>query len=582
VTVIDVARALVCSAALLLLASPARAQPVDDARVTELLAAARQAAQVQPAADAAKTDLRLDEVVARALEKNLDIAVERLGPPMVDMTVAALQSNYRPVLTSTLAQGDTVQLPRNQLTGGQRVQDAASVYNFGTSQLVPWGGGSLSVAWTNRRQESTSSFNTFNPQFNSTVSASLVQPLLRDFRIDDTRREIGVARIDREISRLQLRETTTNTIAAVKNAYWDLVYALEAVEVARRYLELAQKLVDDNKVRVEVGALAPLDVVQAQAEAATRRQLLAQAEAGWRTTELALKRLIVSGTDDPLWRARLNPIDRPTIATQPVNVEDALRNGLANRTDLAELGKTIAVNDLDLKFFRNQRLPIADIVANYGLQGIGGTQVIREGGLGGPVVDTIPGGYRDALRALTGRDYPTWSVQLSVSYPIGQSAADANYERTRIMRQQNDAARKALELQVATEITSAGLLVESDLTRVEAATAARQLAQKRLEAEQSKFEVGLTTNFFVVQAQRDLADAAISELRAALDYRKALVEFERAQYTPSGRSVSTGTVTPGFSGGGGAGVAGGGATTGGGTAAATGGTANPTGGGGTF
>jgi outer membrane protein len=188
---------------------------------------------------------------------------------------------------------------------------------------------------------------------------------------------------------------------------------------------------------------------------------------------------------------------------------------------------------VSLRFFRNQTLPDVDLIASYGAQGIGGTSIQRTG-LGGDITNTIPGGYGDALRLLTARDYPTWNFQVNVSYNLFGSQADAQFARARVQRNQSQARLRALELQVATEVTNAALNVQSNLKRVEAATAARELAQKRLEAEQSRFDVGMTTNFFVVQAQRDLRDAQNSELRALADYRKSLVNFERAQQAPAG------------------------------------------------
>jgi outer membrane protein TolC len=200
--------------------------------------------------------------------------------------------------------------------------------------------------------------------------------------------------------------------------------------------------------------------------------------------------------------------------------------------------------DITLRYFRNQTLPALDAVASYGLQGLGGTQFIRQGsGLGSVIIGTIPGGFGDALSAIGRASFPTWNVSLNLTYPLFGSSADAQYARARVQRQQTLAQIKALELQVATEVTSAALQVQSNLRRVEAAGAARSLAERRLEAEQSKFEVGLSTNFFVVQAQRDLQDAQNTELRALLDYQKSLIDFERVQETSlqgAGVSVVTG------------------------------------------
>jgi len=495
-------------------------------------------------------ELTLDDAVARSLEKNLDIAVERLNPQTFDFTLAQLYSSYRPTVTSTFGRNSTVQLPRNQLTGGQRVESSTLTYNGGLAQGLRWGGGNLSLGWANSRGDSNSTFNTFNPQFNSTLTATYVQPLLRNFRTDQTRSQIRVTNMNREISEVQLRATITNTVSSVRNAYWDLLFARQAVDVARRSLSLAEKLVEDNAVRVEFGTMAPIDVVEARAEAATRRQQVAQAEALWRTAELALKRLIVDGTEDPFWQAEIDPTDRPLFQPEPIDLDAAIREAISKRTDITSVRRQRDINDANIDLLHNQILPSVDVVATYGLQGIGGTQLVRNSTIGGNVVETVPGGYRNALDLLFGRDYPTWNLQLQFSQPLGQSAAAANYERAKIQLQQTRAQVNALELQIAAEVTNVALQVQSNETRVEAATAARELAMQRLEAEESKFEVGMSTNFFVVQAQRDLADAQITELRAELDYRTSLVDFERVQQT----SLTRAGITLVSGGGGGGGV----------------------------
>jgi len=491
-------------------------------------------------------DLTLDDATTRALERNLELAVERLNPQTFDLQIARLQAAYRPVANSQIGQRSVTQPPTSQLNGGTIVVNDNTTYNGGLSQALRWGGGSLSLQFNNNKQVTSNIFANFNPTFNSTFNATLTQPLLRNFRTDNTRQQLRVTALNRDISELQLRGTVATTLASVRNAYWELVFALQAVEVANGSLQLAEKLVEDNRARVEVGTMAPLDVVQAEAEVATRRQAVAQAEATWRTSELTLKRLLVSGTDDPLWRASINPTDRPTFAPEPLDVEGAVRKALDARTDLGQARKTVQGNDVTMRYLRNQTLPAVDLTAIYGMQGLGGTQFIRQGsGLGSTVVGTIPGGYSDAFRTLTGRDYPTWNLLLNVSYPLGGSAADAQYARARVQLNQAAAQLRAMELQVATEVTNAALQVENGLRRYEAASAARGLAETRLQAEQSRFDVGLSTNFFVVQAQRDLATAQNSELRALLDYRRALVDYERVQESPAARGGGITTINAG-------------------------------------
>jgi outer membrane protein TolC len=516
---------------------------------------------VQPARP--MLNLTAEDSVKRALERNLDIAVERLNPQTFDLSLAALEATYRPTFTTTSGFRDANQFTTSQTAGADILNTVTFTANTGLAQNFKWGGGSATVGFNNSRVENSNQFATRNPTLNSNFTATLLQPLLRGFRTDSTRASLRVTQLNHRISEAQLRSTITNTLASVRSAYWDLVYTVQAVEVAQRSFDLATRLVQDNRTRVEIGTLAPIDVVQAEAEAATRRQTLVQAQANRRTAELALKRLIVSGTDDDAWRAELNPVDRPSFATVPIDVEGAVRRALDERTDVSQVKQQLEINDVQLNLMRDQTLPGLDLTASYGLAGIGGTQFVRTGGLGGPVSQVIDSGYAQALRTLRNFDAPTWNLSLNFSYPIGTSSADANLARARVQVRQTQAQVKQLELQIATEVTNIALTVQSNAERVQAARAARELAEKQLEAENSKFEVGMSTNYFVVQAQRDLADAQNVELRAMLDYNKSLVDFDRVQQTSltranitlvsggSGSSTTTRTTTTGTGGQGG-------------------------------
>jgi outer membrane protein TolC len=219
-------------------------------------------------------------------------------------------------------------------------------------------------------------------------------------------------------------------------------------------------------------------------------------------------------------------------------VDAAVRRALAERTDVTQAKQQLEINDTNLTLLRDQTLPALDLTASYGLSGIGGTQFVRSG-LGGDVTQVVEGGYWRALQTLRALDAPTWNLSVSLSYPIGTSSSDANLARARVQVRQAQAQIKSLELQIATEVTNIALTLQSNAERVQAARAARELAEKRLEAENSKFEVGMSTNYFVVQAQRDLADAQNIELRALLDYNKSLVDFDRVQHTSLSRANIT-------------------------------------------
>ena len=494
------------------------------------------AAPVQPGTRSGDLrEIRLEEAVTLALEKNLDIQVAKLDPQSADFQIAGFRNSYRPAFTSQVGMRDQYQLPTSSLNGGTKVNNGTATYNFGLSQNVSKYGGSYTVNWTNSRVETSNTFSTFNPSFQTNLVGAYTQPLLRGFKIDNVRQQLLISTINRDISEETSRATVIQTLANVRNAYWDLVFAVSAVDVAQRATDLADKLVEDNQARVEVGTLAPLDIVQAQAEAATRRQNLAAAEATLQTAELSLKRYVVNGTDDPMWRQTLRPVDLPSLEAAPTDVDSAVRKALLERTDMTAARKNLDSSDINIRYLKNLSMPALDLNASYGTQGLGGTAITRTGPLGNQVITAIdPGGYADALRLLGQRQYPTWNLNVAMSYPIGGSTAEAQHARARVQRSQAMTRLRALEIQIAAEVANAALTVQSNVKRVEAATAARELAQKRLEAEQSRFEVGLSTNFFVVQAQRDLRDAANTELRALADYRKSLVNFERAQQAPAG------------------------------------------------
>ncbi len=499
---------------------------------------AQQGGQTPAPAASPKVSLTLDEAVKLGLDRNLDIAVQRLNPEISDLAYASVRSVYNPTLTSTLQTQSTTNASTNTITGGvvnSGVTNSIGQFNGGIAQSVPWGGGSFNVTLNNARNTSTALINLYDPSYQPVWSGQYTQPLLRGFKTDSTRQQLQVTKLSRDISDVQLLSTITNTLSNIRNAYWDYVFAIQSVEVARQSVDLANKLVQDNQTRVQVGTMAPIDVVQAQAQAATAVQNLVGAQATMRTSELALKRLIVNGTQDPNWNATIDPVDRPDFRPETIDVPAAIRRALSQRTDLTIASKNVQSNDVTLKYLDDQTKPQADFQASYGISGVGGTQITRSGsgigGDGGTVTTTIPGGYGDAFSSMWSGNYPRWVVGVNISYPLGVSSQKAAVARARVQLNQVQAQLKQIELQIATDITNAAVNATSGVERVQAAQASRELAQRQLDAENSKFAVGMSTNYFVVQAQNQLATAQNNELQAVLNYRKALVEFDRLQQT---------------------------------------------------
>jgi len=514
-------------------AVPASAQSPTPEHVRELMAQAQAqldqaqtASQPSPgraATGGARMDLTADEAVARALERNVTLASQRLTPRTFDYSLAALYGTYRPVVNSTVSGQSATTLGRQTIDGGEKTNQDQAVWNGGLQQNLRWGGGNYNVGWNNNRIVTTQNNAILNPSYASTFSATYTQPLLQGFKLDQNRTNILTTEISQDVAELDLQATTASITAQVRNAYWDLVFSILNLENQRTSLDLASKLVQDNRARVEIGTMAPIDIVQAQAEEATRRQAVVSAEATLQNAELALKQLMVSGTDDPVWTSSLNPTDRPAPGTESIDLEGAIRNALEHRTDLLQAKKTIDSANISLKGLDNLTLPQLNAVTTYRANGQGG----RSTTAGIP-----PSNWWDALGGIGKFDAPTWTVQLNFAYPLGTSQADANKARQRIIIQQNETQVKATELTIATQVTAAAIAIRSSLEAIQAATAARELSQKRYEAAQSKLEVGMATNFEVVQAQRDLADARNSELREHLNYRRALIDFQRTQVSP--------------------------------------------------
>jgi outer membrane protein TolC len=480
-----------------------------------------------------RVDLSIEDAVARARERNIDVSVARITPRLTDFTIAGLDANYRLNLTANTNTQKQSRLPTSTIQGITAITPSYTQgWSSGFAKNMFKGGGNWQVSFTNSRSNQPASNAIRNPSFQSGLSATYVQPLLRGFRIDNTRAQLQTNRISQQNDEIAVQATTATTVANTRNAYWDLVFAIQAVEAAQNSLDISNKLVQDNQARVEIGTLAPIDITSAQAEAANRRLTLVQAQATVRTAELALKRLIVSGTDDPLWNSSINPVDRPAAAPDSLNVEAAVARALRERTDVQQSLNNLKISDINLRNQVDQTRPQLNVTATYGLQGLGGPQIDRTNNT------IIPSGYFDALRTIGAFDAPQWNLAASFAYPLGRSAQEATVARSKLALEQTQANLKALQLQIATDVANAALTVQSSLEAVQQSRTARELAQQRLQAAQSKFEVGMATNFEVVQAQRDLADARTTELRNILNYRKALVDFQRSQLAGTSRTVT--------------------------------------------
>jgi outer membrane protein TolC len=500
-------------------------------RTTMLSFAALVASATLASAQTAPETIRLtvDEAVRLSLENNTDLKADRLDPQISDTRVAAAAGAYRPTISTSVLSNNQLQPPSSFLIPTATRTDVVTS-NAGFAQRLPWFGTSYSVSWSTSHTDTNSFLSSYNPLLQSGLGVTLSQPLLRDFSIDAARQQLATSRTNRDIAETRLRESLVHTTAAVKTAYWNLVAARENVVARRSTLELAAELARVNKAKVDVGSLPPLDLLSAQAEVAANQEQLIIAETAVKEAEDRLRLLVLDTTKRDSWTAAIEPVDSPPVATAAVDVDAAVTRALAERADLARARSEITNAQTALTYAGNQRLPDVRFNASYQASGLGGTQVLRTGGFPGTILG--PGAITDfgsVVNQLFAHDYPTWSVGVSVSYPIGQSADQANYARTKLERSQSEERLKSAEARAIQQIRDAGWKIDMNAKRIDTTRAARELAEQRLDAERKRFDVGMSTSFLVIQAQRDLAQARTNELSAVLAYDLSLVDFDALQ-----------------------------------------------------
>jgi outer membrane protein TolC len=476
--------------------------------------------------------LSLDEAVRRAVENNPELEIVKLDTEVETARVGESRTAFTPVLSTSFGRSSTVTPPASLLLGerGVDVNDLFSLTDV--RQRLPWGSGTWSASWDSSRTTSDNPFSSYDPSLQSGFQVAFSQPLLKDRAIDPARQQLIIAKRNQESSDLRFREAAVQTVAAVKQAYWTFKATLANVTVQERSLALAQQLARENKVRVDAGQTPPLDLVQAEAEVAQRRENLIRARTLAEDSEDALRRLIVDPDDLSFWQVRLDPTEQPTLVAPAPDVDAAVAKALGQRYDLARAGQELEKAKVTVDFFQNQRLPDVRIETSYRSNGLAGTQFIRTGGFPGVVSGTRRLGLGDALGQVFTSDFPTWSLGLTVSYPLGKSYEAASMARAQVEQRQASARIASLRVQAAETVRRAGRQIHSTAERVDAARAGAKLAQDRLDSEQRRFEVGLSTTFLVTQAQRDLLEAQVNLLQTTLDYESAIVSFEAVQQAP--------------------------------------------------
>ena len=474
--------------------------------------------------------LSIGDLINLTLENNLDIAVTRLSPITSQYLIETSYRPFEPTLKFGASVSRDTSASRNQLSGAESLSQLTHNYTVGFAQTLSTGT-DLAVDFTMNRSSSNNAFNTFNPAWVGLMRYSVTQHLLRDFGRAVNKRQIRIAQNNKTISEVQFERQVIDLVVEAQKAYWDLVFTAEDQKVKQRSLDLAEKTLSDNRVQVDIGTLAPIDLLQAQRQVAVNREELIVSTFTQSQIQDQIKKLFSSQPDPGLVLARLSPTQgagKP-IASDVLPVDQAIKLAMENRPELREIGLELQNNEIEIEYTKNQLRPSVNLSATYTQNGVGGTETLREGfGPDARIIQVIPGGPSDAFRQVFGYNFTGYSVGLDVQIPLRNRAQRADYSRALTEKRTSEQRVKATESQIALEVRNAITQVEMNKARIETAQRSRELAEQQLTAEQRKFELGASTVRFVLEEQRNVSQMQTNEIGALINYTKALVDYERA------------------------------------------------------
>lgn len=404
-------------------------------------------------------------------------------------------------------------------------------------------GTNVNVNYNTARTSTNGLRSDYNPYLAGSLGLTVTQPLLQGFGIENNRRFIRIAKNGQKITDEIFRQQAIDTLANVVRLYWDLVSLVEDVRVKQQALELAQKLYEDNKAQVDVGTLAPIEVKRAQAEVARSREDLVNSTGLVLQQELILKNVLTRrGNYDPVVAAaRLIPSDHIQIPAEEPQRDPGTLVGqaLQSRPDLAQANLQVENSQISLKGSHNALLPELDLVGSVQSNGLsGGINALEAPGNGNPLAPFL-GGYSNLLSQLFRGVYPNYTVGVQLTIPLRNRVAQADYVRDEVQLRQTQVRRQQLENQVRLEVENALLILQRARADYDAAIQTRELQEEALDAEQQRYQVGASTTYLVIQAQRDLAQARTSEVVTAGNYAKAVTAVERA----TGQTLETYHIT---------------------------------------
>lgn len=513
------------------------------------------------------TALSLDDAIRRALQNNNNIEIARTDIRLQETQLRSLRGSYDPVFSVS------PNFTRNSSTGNLPTKDFRT--NTNLAQNIGAGGGSYQIFFNNTRTENSFTQaqltsgssgitgSTGSGFYSSTAGIAFVQPLFRDFGIDNTRRQIRIQKKRLQQSDADFRRQTIEIIAQVQRAYWDLVFALRDQQNRVANLDLAKENLRQIEAKIEAGAAAPLARAEVNTEVANRESDLLLATQQVSIAENSLKTLLLRDPESADWGSSYVPTDRPVYSDEPVELVDAMNDAKQNRPELRRLNLEKEINQIDLSYFRNQTKPQIDLTGSFSMNGIsrglmgenadilvpqfsGNDEILRlKLNTLLPTASQIPnpnivipaspnhlvGGFGQSTANIFRSDARNYSVGVTFTFPLGNRTAEANLAGAKVSEERIAAQTRSQEQIVIAEVRNAVQAVETSRQRVATARRARENAEIQLEGERKLFEVGRSTTFLLFQRENSLTNARNAEIRAETDYNKSLADLQKVTST---------------------------------------------------
>ncbi len=468
--------------------------------------------------------LTLSDAVALALANNADLNVSVNTAESFRYNLMLSWGIFDPLLQVSAIRAHN-EIPATSTLVGAIVNRVDTFDARAQLQQLNPVGGTFTLGYAANRTASNSTFAFVNPSYSSGITLSVSQPLLRGFGLQPTYWQINIARNTQGSAYLDFVRSVQTVVNGVEQAYWDLVYAIENLKVKQESLKIAQDLNRITKIKIDVGSLAPIDIVQTEVGIAQAEQDIITAEGLIGDAQDRLKRNM--NFEATRWATPIVPMDKvQTDERIAIKIEEATKGALDKRPEVLQALFQAQSDRIRYQYWKSEALPGLNLIGSYGHPGVGGT--VRLTDANGNPIGTIPGDFGDAWKQMTDRTYKNWSFGLQFSYPILNRAGRGSLGVAKYNFESSKARLTTTEQNVQLDVRAAARAIDTAARSIVAARKGRELAERNLDAERKKFENGMTTSFQVTQIQRDLSAARTTEMQALAIYRKAVSAFHYA------------------------------------------------------